>query len=94
MSVSTDVLATYLTADGVVSANRARLKSVAYRGDGIAGSILFKNGGASGATLLELYVSASDTFTIYLPLPGEGIVFSDGIYADITHVSALTTFYG
>ena len=94
MAMQTDVLATHLTADGVVSANRARLKSVSYRGDGTAGNILFKNGGASGATLLELDVGTSDTFTIYLLLPGEGILFSDGIYADVAHVSALTAFYG
>lgn len=94
MAMQTDVLTTHLTADGVVSANRARLKSVSYRGDGTEGNILFKNGGASGATLLELDVGPSDTFTIYLLLPGEGILFSDGIYADVTHVPALTAFYG
>jgi hypothetical protein len=92
--MQTDVLATHLTADGTVSGNRARLKAVSYRGDGTAGSILFKNGGASGATLLELDVGTSDTFTIYLLLPGEGILFSAGIYADLTHVSAITAFYG
>ena len=90
----TDVKATHLTANGVISANPARLKAVSYRGDGAAGSILFKNGGASGATLLELDVGTSDTFTIYLLLPGEGILFPAGIYADLTHVSAMTAFYG
>ena len=93
MAMQTDVKSTHLTADGGVSGNPARLKAVSYRGDGTAGSILFKDG-ASGSTLLELDVGTSDTFTIYILLPGEGIRFSNSIYADITHVSALTAFYG
>lgn len=94
MGMQTDVSATHLTADGAVSATPARLKAVSYRGDGSAGSIVFKNGGASGTTLLTLDVGTSDTFTIYILLPGEGIRFSESIYADVTHVSALTAFYG
>jgi len=93
MGMQTDVLATHLTADGAVSSGRARLKAVSYRGDGSAGSILFKNG-SGGSTLLTLDVGTSDTFTIYILLPGEGILFSESIYADVTHVSALTAFYG
>ena len=92
--MQTDVKATHLTADGAVSASPARLKAVSYRGDGTAGSILFKNGGSGGTTLLELDVGTSDTFTIYILLPGEGVRFDTSIYADLTHVSAITAFYG
>lgn len=94
MTMQTDVLATHLTASGTVSAGRARLKGISYRGDGTAGSILFKNGGSSGTTLLELDVGTSDTFTIYLLIPGEGVLFPEGIYAALSHVSAITAFYG
>lgn len=32
--------------------------------------------------------------TVSLPLPGEGILASNGIYASITNLSGLTVFYG
>lgn len=92
--MQTDVKSTHLTADGTVSGNPARLKAVSYRGNGTDGSLLFKNGGASGTTLLELDVGTSDSFTIYVLLPGEGIRFDTNIYADLTNVSAMTAFYG
>ena len=92
--MQTDVLATHLTASGTVSANRARLKGISYRGDGTAGNIQFKDGGSSGTVLLELDVGTSDTFTIYLLIPGEGVLFSNSIYAALSHVSAITAFYG
>ncbi len=94
MTMQTDVKSTHLAASGTISAGRARLKSISYRGDGTNGSILLKNGSSSGSTLVELDVGTSDTFTIYVLIPGEGVLFPDGIYADITHVSALTAFYG
>lgn len=95
MAMQTDVLSTHLTASGNIdSGNRYRLKGVSYRGDGTNGYIRFRNGSASGAILLELDVGTSDTFTIYLLIPGEGVLFPNGIYADISHISALTAFYG
>ena len=92
--MQTDVKAAHLIADGTVSANPARLKALSYRGNGTDGSILFKNGGSGGTTLLELDVGTSDTFTIYILLPGEGVRFDTNIYADLTNVSAITAFYG
>jgi hypothetical protein len=94
MDMQTDILSTHLTASGTVSDNRNRLKAVSYRGNGTDGSLIFKNGGASGTTLLELDVGISDSFTIYVILPGEGILFQNNIYATLTNVSAITAFYG
>ena len=94
MGMQTDVLATHLTASGTVSGNRNRLKAVSYRGNGLDGSLVFKDGSASGTTLLELDVGTSDSFTIYVILPGEGILFQNSIYAALTNVAAITAFYG
>jgi hypothetical protein len=73
---------------------RTRLKSVSYRGNGTDGYIKFRDGGSSGSVLCELDVGTSDTFTIYVLLPGEGIVFQTSIYVDLSNVSATTVFYG
>lgn len=94
MGMQTDILATHLTASGAVSGNRNRLKAVSYRGNGLDGSLVFKDGGASGTALLELDVGTSDSFTIYVILPGEGILFQNNIYAALTNVAAITAFYG
>lgn len=93
MTMQTDVSATHLTASGTVASNPQRLRSVSYRGDGTNGSLIFRDGGASGRVLLELDVGTSDTFTIYLLLPAEGIKFSTDIYAEASHVSAFTAFW-
>jgi hypothetical protein len=94
MTVQYDVKSAHLTSSGSVFGGPARLKSVSYRGNGSNGSILFKDGGASGTTLLELDVGTSDSFTIYLAIPGEGVRFSTNIYATLSNVSAITCFYG
>ena len=92
--MQTDVNSTHLTASGTVFGGRARLKSVSYRGNGTDGYVKFRDGGSSGRVLCELDVGTSDTFTIYVLLPGEGIVFQTSIYADLSNVLAVTVFYG
>jgi len=92
--MQTDVKSTNLTTSGFVVQNPARLKSISYRGNGSNGQIQFKNGGANGTVLTELDVGTSDSFTIYLLVPGEGVRFDTSIYASLTNVSAITAFYG
>lgn len=94
MAMQTDVKSQHLTASGSINGlNRNRLRSVSYRGNGTDGYLKLRNGGASGTVLCELDVGTSDTFTIYVLLPGEGILFPSGIYVDISNVSAATVFY-
>ena len=93
--MQTDVKAAHLTASGSVDGlNRNRFKAISYRGNAQDGYVRLRNGGSSGPILCELDVGTSDSFTIYVLLPGEGIVFSSGIYADLSNVSACTVFYG
>lgn len=94
MAMQTDVKSTHLTASGTVFNGRTRIKSVSYRGNGTDGYVKFRDGGSSGPVLCELDVGTSDTFTIYLLLPGEGIVFQTSIYAELSNVNATTVFYG
>lgn len=95
MGMQTDIKSQHFTASGNVNGlNRNRLRSVSYRGNGTDGYLRLRDGGASGAILCELDVGTSDTFTIYVLLPGEGILFPSGIYVDLSNVSATTVFYG
>ena len=95
MGMQTDIRSQHLTASGNIDGlNRNRLKSISYRGTGQDGYVRLRNGGASGAIFCELDVGTSDTFTIYVLLPGEGILFPSGIYVELSQVSATTVFYG
>jgi hypothetical protein len=93
--MQTDVRSQHFTASGSVNGlNRNRFKSISYRGNAQDGYVRLRNGGASGSILCELDVGVSDSFTIYVLLPGEGILFPNGIYVDLSNVSACTVFYG
>ena len=95
MTMQTDVRSQHVTASGnVAGLGRARFKSISYRGNGTDGYVRLRNGGASGTILCELDVGTSDSFTIYVLLPGEGILFPNGIYIELSNVSAATVFYG
>jgi len=93
--MQTDVRSQHFTASGNVDGlNRNRFKSISYRGNGTDGYVRLRNGGSTGPILCELDVGTSDSFTIYVMLPGEGIICPSGIYVDLSNVSACTVFYG
>ena len=89
----TDVNSTHRVSSGAVTTDRARLKSISYRGSGTAGFVKVRDGSASGTILVELDVGTSDTFTIYVPIPGEGVLFPTSIYAQLSNVDAITAFW-
>lgn len=93
--MQTDVQSQHLTASGSIAGlNRNRFKAISYRGNAQDGYVRLRNGGSSGTILCELDVGTSDSFTIYVLLPGEGILFPAGIYVELSNVSACTVFYG
>ena len=94
MTMQTDVKSNHLTASGTIFNGRTRLKSISYRGNGTDGYVKLRDGGSSGPVLCELDVGTSDSFTIYVLIPGEGILFQTSLYADISNVNAATVFYG
>ena len=99
--MQTDVLASVpLTADGQftnqtpTALGRTRVKAVYIVPSGTAGSIVFKNGGASGTTVLTLNTVASAAQPTYLLLPGEGVLFSTNVHGTVSNVTSTTIFYG
>ena len=88
-----DTHATTLTASGSVVAGRGRIAFIyAVCGAG-AGSLVLKDGGASGTTLLTIATPADATATIHVDVPGEGILCSTNIYLTLTGVTSCTVFY-
>jgi hypothetical protein len=101
MAMQTDVLVSPpLTADGQftnqtpTALGRTRIKAVYIVPSALAGSIVFKDGGASGTTILTLNTVASAAQPTYLIFPGEGVLFSTNVYGDVTNIGSVTIFYG
>ena len=93
MTMQTDVLSATATADGTLVAGPARIKGILLTTTSSAGSVVLKDGGASGATRVTLNTPAvAEMFNALLP--GEGIRFTTDVYVDVTNVSSVTVFYG
>jgi len=91
-----DITATTVTADGVAVNHAARVKSIYYIRTSTAGSVVLKDGGASGTTLLSLTVPATEAGedeSNVLSIPSDGIRFSTNVYVDVTNVSSVTLFH-
>jgi hypothetical protein len=91
--MQTDVKSVTVTADGTAVAYRTRVKSLAITSTATAGSVVLKDGGASGTALLTLNTPAAADFHNIL-IPGQGVLFERDVYVDVTDVSSVTVFYG
>ena len=101
MGMQTDILASAVrTDDGVVNnqagdaLGRVRIKGVYIVPAASAGSVVFKDGGASGTTRMTLNTVGSATQPTYLLLPVEGILFDTSVYVDVTSIGSVMVFYG
>jgi len=74
----------------VIYAGRARLRGIYLIHTGTAGTIPFRNGGATGTAMLTVPTPASANSTRDLVIPDEGIMFDSGAY--ITYTAGTTVF--
>jgi len=92
-----DVKAKTMTETGAtgIGIPRARIKAIYYVA-GTAGSISFKDGGASGEEkiLLATPASTAGNGSTYVLVPGDGVVFKEDPYLTITGPTSVTFFYG
>ena len=96
---STDVQATHLTTDGAIFAGPSRVLGIYYCSEGVLGTIVIKDGGASGTTLATFDVPAGSGTagedTVYqIDVPGNGIYCGTTSHAKLTGgVDKVTVFY-
>jgi hypothetical protein len=74
----------------VVYAGRARIRGIYLVHTTTAGTIPFRNGGATGTAMLTVPTPASANSTRDLVIPDEGIMFDSGAY--ITYTAGTTVF--
>ena len=96
MSMQYDVKSTHLNASGSIYAARARVKGFSICATASsAGTLLLKDGGSSGTTLIEIDIpSNSNPNSFYVLVPGEGVLFGTNISATLTNIASVTVFYG
>lgn len=91
MSMQTDVKALSLAASGAVTDTRARIRGIVVEQNASAGSVVIKDGGASGTTLFTINTIAGGApFNVLIP--AEGVLCSTSIYVALTNAKA-TVFY-
>jgi hypothetical protein len=96
MAMQTDVKSAHTNVNAALYVGRTRLKGIllsAATGSPTDHVMLYDNATtASGAMRLELDTSHGSV--VYILVPGEGILFTNGIYCDIGDADSVTIFYG
>jgi len=91
MTMQTDVKALSLAASGAVTDTRARVRGFIIEPGVSAGSVVFKDGGASGTTLFTVNTLAGgETFNSLMP--AEGVLFQTSMYVALSNAK-ITVFY-
>ena len=91
-----DVSSTHRNSTGTVYAARTRVKGFSICATAsTAGTLLLRDGGASGAVLIEIDIpSNSNPNSFYVAIPQEGVLFETNVYATLTNIASATFFYG
>jgi hypothetical protein len=91
MGMQTDVMAKSLTSSASVIGNRARVRGLVIVPGTGAGSVVLKDGGSSGTTIMTIPTIANgEPFNVFIP--GEGVLFETDVYATLTD-AGVTVFY-
>ena len=92
MAIQTDVKANSLAASGTAYADRTRVRGLLVEPGGNAGSVVLKDGGASGTTIMTINtVAGGETFNALIP--ASGVLFKTDVYAALSNAK-VTVFYG
>ncbi len=91
MGMQTDVRAVSLASSNTAYAGRARVRGMVIEPGTSAGSVVLKDGGSSGTTILTINTTANgETFNVVIP--AEGVLFETDVYATLTNAK-VTVFY-
>lgn len=87
-----DVKSNVATSSNTVVGSPARVRSIYYTANASAGSIVVKDGGSGGATVITIATPANGYGSVVIP--ADGVLCSSNVYVALTNVSSATVFYG
>jgi len=90
--MNSDCKAAAVTATGVVNAGPVRIVGLHYVATGVAGSVVLRDGGATGETALSIATPA-DSAASYIDLGNCPIRCDVDLHATLTAVTAATIVY-
>ena len=90
--MSCPIHAVTVTSTGTAYGGRARLKGLYYVSNGTAGSIVVRDGGASGTVRLNLAIPAV-AGAYDLIIPDDGILHETDMHVTLTNVTSSTLMY-
>jgi len=101
MGMQTDVVASGVrtttgqlqTAAGTGNLARSRVKSILIIPAAGAGTVVFRDGGASGSVKMTVPTLAASTSASYMLIPGEGVLFQNDVHVTLTDVTSVMVFY-
>ena len=92
MAMQTDVKAKSLAASGAITDTRTRVRGMVIEPGTGVGSVVLKDGGSSGTTVMTINTLANgEPFNVVIP--AEGVLFGTSAYATLTDAK-VTVFYG
>lgn len=92
MTMQTDVMAGGVSETGTVYATRTRVRGLLVSPSTSAGSIVLKDGGSSGTTIMTIPTAANgEPFSVIIP--ANGVLFETDVYATVSNATGIV-FYG
>ena len=92
MTMQTDISAVSLAASGTAYGSRTRVRGAVIDPGTGAGSVVFKDGGSGGTTIMTFNTVANgEPFSVVIP--ANGVLFETNVYAALTDAK-VTVFYG
>ena len=92
MGMQTDVMAASLTTSDTAYNARARLRGAVIVPGSANGSVVFKDGGSSGTTIMTIPTIANgEPFNVLIP--AQGVLFETNIYVALTGTNTATTVF-
>jgi hypothetical protein len=93
LSTLTNVFAAHADATGTMYAGATNLTGYQLASGGVAGEIVFRDGGASGTERLRVNIT-TNTAVISTLIPGNGIRFNTNIHVTLPASAGVTIFCG
>lgn len=93
MSTLTNVFSVHADATGTMYSGATNLAAYQLASGGVAGEIVFRDGGASGTVRLRVNITIN-TAVISTIIPGNGIRFNTDIHVTLPASAAVTIFCG